>query len=313
MADHQHAPVAIMQVDGVERRTKAQDDVGPALAARRPVIEFAEHFAVGGFFGIFVADAERGQAVEHAELALAKAFVDHRFGSCRQARRRRRSPARSGGREDRASDRSTSGRSILGKRRRTNGRRARACSKPRSERARRRRERRLRFPARQPVGRRRGQCCPGFVRDGRATDDPASSGASALLSVRQSPDGGDGFRTQKGQASARSGSDDSAKSASARSTGRSRMARLLVRLVSTVRRRILALDPARRASRQGRGLARKVVPAHRAVVGEVPDAALLVEQQVERRMDEVRHIGRRDDRSTACTERLAARATARSP
>ena len=42
VADDQHAPVAIMEVDRVEHRPQPQDDVGPALAAGRAVVEFAE-------------------------------------------------------------------------------------------------------------------------------------------------------------------------------------------------------------------------------------------------------------------------------
>ena len=78
VADDQHAPVAIMEVDRVEHRAQAQDHVGPALAARRPVIEFAEPAAVRGFLGKALADAERGQPVEDAELALAQPLVDDR-------------------------------------------------------------------------------------------------------------------------------------------------------------------------------------------------------------------------------------------
>ena len=76
VADDQHAPVAIMQVDGVEHRAQAQDHVGPALAAGRAMIEFAEPAAVRGFLGKALADAERGQPVEDPELALAQALVD---------------------------------------------------------------------------------------------------------------------------------------------------------------------------------------------------------------------------------------------
>ena len=76
VADDQHAPVAIMEVDGVEHRPQPQDHVGPALAAGRPVIEFAEPLAVRGFLREFVADAGRRQPVEDAELALAQPLVD---------------------------------------------------------------------------------------------------------------------------------------------------------------------------------------------------------------------------------------------
>ena len=80
VADDQDAAVAIVQVDGVHHRPQAEDDVGPAFAARSAVIEFAEHGAVGRFLRIFVADTNGRQAVEHAELALAQALVDDRLG-----------------------------------------------------------------------------------------------------------------------------------------------------------------------------------------------------------------------------------------
>ena len=44
------------------------------------VIEFAEPAAVLGLPGILLADAQAGEAVEHAELAFAKALVDDRLG-----------------------------------------------------------------------------------------------------------------------------------------------------------------------------------------------------------------------------------------
>ena len=76
----------------------------------------------------------------------------------------------------------------------------------------------------------------------------------------------------------------------------------------------------RRRARPGRwsslghvgGLAGQLVPADRALVGQVPDAVFLVEQQVERRMHQVGHIGRRDDRLVARDDVLAALQAARS-
>ena len=82
---------------------QAQDHVGPALAARRAVIEFAEQGAMLGEVGIFLADAAGGEPVEHAELALAQPLVDDRLAR-RLGRPRppRRSPWRSGGRGHKA-------------------------------------------------------------------------------------------------------------------------------------------------------------------------------------------------------------------
>src|SRR5688500_8067107 len=55
-----------------------------------------------------------------------------------------------------------------------------------------------------------------------------------------------------------------------------------------------------------RGLASEVVPANGALVGQVPDALFLVEQQVQRRVNEVRYVGRRDDGLVAGDDVLAA-------
>src|SRR4029078_10962632 len=76
VADDQHPTVAIMEVDRVEHRAKAQDHVGPALAARRPVVEFAEPAAVGRFLRELWGNAGIVQPVEDAELALAQPLVD---------------------------------------------------------------------------------------------------------------------------------------------------------------------------------------------------------------------------------------------
>src|SRR5207302_3586152 len=65
-----------MEVYGVEHRAKAEDDVGPALAARRPMVEFPEPPAMRRFFGESVPDARGRQPVEDAELALAQPLID---------------------------------------------------------------------------------------------------------------------------------------------------------------------------------------------------------------------------------------------
>src|SRR5947209_19474863 len=48
--------------------------------------------------------------------------------------------------------------------------------------------------------------------------------------------------------------------------------------------------------RAGGRFAREFVPTDRALVGEVPDAAFIIEQQVERRVNEVGYVRRRHDR-----------------
>ena len=71
VADDQNTPVAIMEVDRVEHRSEAEDHIGPALAARRPMIEFAEAPPVRSFFRKAVADPCGSEPVEDPELALA--------------------------------------------------------------------------------------------------------------------------------------------------------------------------------------------------------------------------------------------------
>src|SRR5947209_3247815 len=67
-----------MEVYGVEHRAKPEDDVGPALAARRPMVELPEPPAMRRFFGESVPDACGREAVEDAELALAQPLIDDR-------------------------------------------------------------------------------------------------------------------------------------------------------------------------------------------------------------------------------------------
>ena len=59
------------------------------------------------------------------------------------------------------------------------------------------------------------------------------------------------------------------------------------------RRRLFA-EPSHAGS-----LARKFMPADRAIVSQVPDSRLAINQQVEDGMDQVGHIGRRDYRAVA--------------
>ena len=76
VADDQHAAAAVVQGDRVERAAQAQDDVAPALAAGRPVVELAEEAAELGLVGMMPLDAGAGEPVEDAELLLAQALVD---------------------------------------------------------------------------------------------------------------------------------------------------------------------------------------------------------------------------------------------
>ena len=66
----------MVQGDRVERTSEAQDDVAPALAAWRPVIELAQKPAELGLVGMELLDARAGEAVEDTELLLTQALVD---------------------------------------------------------------------------------------------------------------------------------------------------------------------------------------------------------------------------------------------
>ncbi len=77
MADHQDPSITIMKVDGIEHRSKPKDDIGPALAAGRPVIEFAKAPAVRGFVGKSLLDSKAGQSIKNSKLALTKAFINY--------------------------------------------------------------------------------------------------------------------------------------------------------------------------------------------------------------------------------------------
>ena len=78
--------VGIVKVDRVEHGAKAQDDVRPALAAGRAVVEFAHLRPVGGLFET-ARGSLGGEPVEHAELALAQSLVDDRRPVRRRGRR----------------------------------------------------------------------------------------------------------------------------------------------------------------------------------------------------------------------------------
>ena len=65
-----------MKVDRVQHRAKPKDDVGPALAAGRAMVEFAHLGAMRRFRRELLPNAPGRQSVEYAELALAKPLVD---------------------------------------------------------------------------------------------------------------------------------------------------------------------------------------------------------------------------------------------
>src|SRR4051812_45911886 len=72
----QNAAAAVVQGDRVERTPEAQDDVTPAFAARRAVIELAQEPTELGLVGLELLDSRAGEAVEDTELLLTQALVD---------------------------------------------------------------------------------------------------------------------------------------------------------------------------------------------------------------------------------------------
>ena len=77
MAYDQHALAAMLTGDGVDDVAGPQDHVAPALPAGGPVVELADPGPELCLLGVALLDAELGEAVEHAELPLAEALVDH--------------------------------------------------------------------------------------------------------------------------------------------------------------------------------------------------------------------------------------------
>src|SRR5688572_24506671 len=75
MGDDEHALVAILQLHRVEQAAQPQDDVAPALAAGRSIIELADVGPALGLEREASGDARLRQAVEAAELLLAQALV----------------------------------------------------------------------------------------------------------------------------------------------------------------------------------------------------------------------------------------------
>ena len=60
-----------MQADSVEQAAQPQNDVAPALAARRTVIELAQQAAELGLVRKLFLDASPGEAVQNTKLLLA--------------------------------------------------------------------------------------------------------------------------------------------------------------------------------------------------------------------------------------------------
>ena len=76
MRNDDDAPLRIIAAQHFDETAQAQDDVAPALAARRTEIELADQTPLFGEFRKFVDDAALGEAVEDAEFFFAQTLVD---------------------------------------------------------------------------------------------------------------------------------------------------------------------------------------------------------------------------------------------
>src|SRR4051794_38226223 len=65
----------MLACERITKRSHAQGDVDPTLAAGRAVIELAESAPPFRLEGITRLDSVRGEQVQHPQLALAKPFV----------------------------------------------------------------------------------------------------------------------------------------------------------------------------------------------------------------------------------------------
>lgn len=67
----------VLACDRVEGAAHAEPDVAPALAAGGPMVELAEPGPRCGLVGKLGFDAAPGEPVEHPELPLPQALVQH--------------------------------------------------------------------------------------------------------------------------------------------------------------------------------------------------------------------------------------------
>ena len=75
----QHTAPAMVQRNGVEGTSQAQDDVTPALAARGAVVELPDPRSRLGLVGMAGQDAGLRQTIEDAELAQVGNGTVHRL------------------------------------------------------------------------------------------------------------------------------------------------------------------------------------------------------------------------------------------
>src|SRR5690348_1488595 len=76
MADDQNSLAAVFTRQHFGSAAQAEDDIAPALAARRPVIEFAEQSAEFSLVRIAFHDADGGEAIENSKFLFAESLVD---------------------------------------------------------------------------------------------------------------------------------------------------------------------------------------------------------------------------------------------
>src|SRR3954453_7520972 len=109
VGDEQQPLAVVPQRLGGQQTADPQRDVGPALPARRPVVELAEQVPPLGLLRVLLADPGAGHPVEGAEVPLAQPLVDAHAQPERLGGQPRR---RQGAGEGRAED---GGRALLGR------------------------------------------------------------------------------------------------------------------------------------------------------------------------------------------------------
>src|SRR5689334_3244483 len=75
VGEDEYALAAVVAREGVNHTAEAQDDVAPAFAPWRPVIELAERRARFSQIRIFLLYAEASQTIKNAKLLFAQALV----------------------------------------------------------------------------------------------------------------------------------------------------------------------------------------------------------------------------------------------
>ena len=80
MRDDEHALAGVMQTDRIERAAEPKDDVAPALARRRTIVELPEPCPMIRLLGIKLLDPDPRQPIERAELFFAQALIHDHIG-----------------------------------------------------------------------------------------------------------------------------------------------------------------------------------------------------------------------------------------